>query len=235
MPPGWAVGDGEFVNYSAQGKSGNERPDHRELDGRSLIGRQGMSDGESVSGSGKINEGDTHIDHRMTQDPVQSGQVQLEPSNARAVATGGGKLGGSADDYGMHGQGPHMDAPDTRGSMAGLQALLRRRAEQIATQADLQQVRTGSLPEAIRYMQKAETSLRRAAPIQQVHETQQKAAAALRRTQAGLAGEIRAVGTTPRPREEADAGQTAAEIDIAPARYRRVVSDYFKALGERNP
>ncbi|MCX7008723.1 MAG: hypothetical protein NTY53_15985, partial [Kiritimatiellaeota bacterium] len=69
---GWGIAEGEFANYAAQGKSGNERPDHKEQDGKSLVGRQGMSDGETAAGSGKINEGDNNIEKRMTQDSMQS-------------------------------------------------------------------------------------------------------------------------------------------------------------------
>ena len=42
------VAEGEFSNCSAQGKSGNTAPDHKEQNGRSNIGRQGMSDGETT-------------------------------------------------------------------------------------------------------------------------------------------------------------------------------------------
>ncbi len=50
---GWGISEGETVSYSAAGKSGNDRPDHKDQDGRSQVGRQGMSDGEVMSRSAR--------------------------------------------------------------------------------------------------------------------------------------------------------------------------------------
>ena len=43
---GWEIRDGPMPGFGAQGKSGNEKPNHNEQMGRSSGGRQGMSDGE---------------------------------------------------------------------------------------------------------------------------------------------------------------------------------------------
>jgi hypothetical protein len=232
MPAGWDIAEGEFVNYSAKGKSGNETPDHRELDGRSNIGRQGMSDGETVAGSGKINEGDEAIERRRTRDSAQSGQVQ-EEDHARAVATGGGKQSGYSEEKGMAGgTGPRRDAATPQGSLLGLQALLRRDAEATYGKASLMHIRTGALDDAVTSMRQAEDALRRGLPIRQVTEFQRRALAALRRTQselggAGYADADLSGSSAARPQE-----QIAASADEAPPQYRQLVSEYFKALSE---
>lgn len=228
---GWGIADGEFVNYSAKGKSGNEAPDHKEQDGRSLVGRQGMSDGETAAGSGKINQGDDNITARRTQDSAQSGEVQ-EEGHAEAKATGGGKQSGFSETLGMAGTGPRRDTKAGVGgdSMAGMQAMLRRNAEALYAKASMLHIRTGSLDEAVEAMRQAEDALKRGYSIREVREYQRRAVAALKKTQMELSG----VGSV----ESIDDGsspviqvsEVAGGADEAPARYRDLVSEYYKSL-----
>ena len=225
---GWDIAEGEFANYAAQGKSGNERPDHKEQDGKSLVGRQGMSDGETAAGSGKINEGDDKIEKRMTQDSAQSGQVQ-EEGHAEAKATGGGKMGGYSDTLGMAGNGPRRDT-DAKGNDAGWQAMLRRNADALFAKASLSHLRTGSLDEAARYMRDAEVAIQKGLPIREVREFQRKAVAALKRTQAELdAGGATQIGTGHVNNHD---DQMASAADDSPPAYRDLNSEYFKSLSE---
>lgn len=229
---GWDIAEGEFANYAAQGKSGNERPDHKEQDGKSLVGRQGMSDGETAAGSGKINEGDDKIEKRMTQDSAQSGQVQ-EEGHAEAKATGGGKMGGYSDELGMAGNGPRRDT-DAKGNDAGWQAMLRRNADALFAKASLSHLRTGSLDEAARYMRDAEVAIQKGLPIREVREFQRKAVGALQRTQA----ELQAGGATQVPTGRGAQNQDeqlASAADDSPPAYRDLNSEYFKALSEAPP
>ena len=229
MAMGWDVVEGEWTTYSGKGKSGNERPDHKEQDGRSGIGRQGQSDGESVAGSGKVNEGDEKIEARRTQDSAQSGQVQ-EEGHQDAKATGGGKNSGFASDFGMPGAGPRRDA-NTPPSELGMQAMLRRHAEALYANASLMHVRTGDLDEAILSMRKAEDAMA-AGRIQQVREFQKRAVIALKKTKVELEGgsTAAAIGLSegaPPPEEQA-----TGVVDEAPANYRDLVSEYFKSLNQ---
>ena len=229
LAEGWGIAEGEFTSYAAKGKSGNMRPDHNEQTGRSLVGREGQANGETAAGVGKINEGDKNIENRRTQDPSQSGQVQLEGHND-AKATGGGKLGGHDDEFGDSGAGPRRDA-QSKGNEMGMQASLRKRAEELYAKATLGHVRTGDLDEAVLNMGRAEEAMKKGYPISQVREWQRRAAAALKRTQAGLEGETYAGNLH---LEEQPAGLDpafATSPDDAPAEYRDLVSEYFKSLG----
>ena len=232
MPAGWDIAEGEYVNYSAKGKSGNERPDHREIDGRSNIGREGMSEGETVAGSGKINAGDEKIEKRRTQDSAQSGQVQ-EDGHAKAKATGGGKLAGYGEEKGMSGgTGPRRDSAVTQPSLLGLQALLRRDTEAVYAKATLMHIRTGSLDIALRNMRLAEDGLNQSLPIRQIAEFQRRAAAALRKTQTELGTGL---FTDAGDRSEGGAvdDQVATSSDEAPPQYRDLVSEYYKSLNQK--
>ncbi|MCX7819488.1 MAG: hypothetical protein N2652_09845 [Kiritimatiellae bacterium] len=234
MPAGWGIAEGEFANFSAKGKSGNERPDHKDQDGRSIVGRQGMSDGETVAGSGKIHEGDRNIEARRTQDSPQSGQVQ-EEGHAEAKATGGGKGSGYSDRLGMAGTGRREDAKTSARSELGLQAMLRRQAEALYAKASLAHVRTGSLEDAVRAMQQAEDALRRGAPIREVREFQRRAVEALARTRAELDGGLYTPVPQPAAAPPPMGADEATAADAAPPAYRDLVAEYFRSLSEGTP
>jgi hypothetical protein len=232
MAPGWAVAEGETTSYGAKGKSGNERPEHKDQDGRSNVGREGMSDGEIAAGSGKINEGDKNIEKRMTRDSSQGGEVK-EDDHRQAKATGGGKLSGFGEEKGMSGMGPRRDSSLEQPSELGKQAMLRRQADAIYAQATLQHLRVGSMDKAIEHMRQAEDAMERGASSRQVREFQRRAVAALKQTRAELDGgfsdetPLGAEGT--RNIDE----QVASTADEAPVKYRGMVSDYFKKLSEK--
>ena len=226
------VGEGEWAIYSAKGKSGNTEPKHNEQSGRSNVGRQGQSNGETAAATGKINKGDDKLENRMSQDSAQSGEMgKIDDSEAKAVATGGGKLSGSAEEFGMSGQGPRRDAKDSSGSLLGEQALMRQRAETIYAAASKQHVRTGSLDVAIRHMRETEEAIREARPIEQIRDFRKQASEALRRTQSELAvGASTQMIDTAAGSAKPAPDRVAGAADEAPTAYQGLVSDYYKAI-----
>lgn len=228
LPMGWDIAEGEWSSFSAKGKSGNEAPDHKPQDGRSLVGRQGMADGETVAATGKINQGDPNLENRHTQDPAQAGQVQ-EEQRTDAVATGGGKLSGFDDEFGQPGQGPRRDA-NLPGSPLGLQAMLRRQAEALYARASLLHIRTGSLDEVVRAMRDAEEAMRDGRPIQQIRELQRRVVATLQQAQADLAAGFHDTVLSPPSPVMPGTDQLAGVPDEAPPQYRDLVAEYFKSL-----
>ncbi len=234
MEMGWDVMEGQITTYSAKGMSGSEEPDHKEQDGRSNIGRQGMSEGETAAGSGAISEGDDDIQERMTQDSAQSGHVEefSDPDDVDAVATGGGKQAGHTEELGMSGDGPRRDALTDEPSQAGWDAMMRRDAEALYARASLSHVKTGSLDEAIRHLRHAEEAAKHGLPLQQIQEHRRRASAALRRSQTelgpGIPSAELALDYSPPHIED----QIAGGAEEAPANYRDLVSQYFKALSE---
>jgi two-component sensor histidine kinase len=229
MAPGWDIQEGEWSNFSAQGKSGNKAPDHKEQDGRSNIGRQGMSDGETTAASGAIEEGDKNIDKRMTQDPNQGGGKVEEANDVEAVATGGGKqASGKAKERGMPGQGPRRDSDINESGDWDM--YMQRRANQLYAQASMLHVRTGSLDEAIDDMQRAADALNRRAPIHEIAELRRRVVDALRKTRTELSSGFSNRAESSNARAPALDDQLAGGSDDAPAIYRKKVSEYFKAL-----
>ena len=231
---GWEIAEGETVSYSAGGKSGNRRPDHKDQDGRSQVGRAGMADGEVMAKSGRINEGDEEIDKRRTRDSTQSGYVE-EEDHAEAKATGGGKNSGYSDTKGMAGtaaderrQSKVQQAPEQ-----ARQADLARMADAVYAQAQLNGLRIPAGFNHAREKMNRAAEAGRAGNIRQMREFQQRAIQDLILAQANLDAGVSGVsmgagGDDYRP---PDAG-VASTPDEAPAGFRELVSDYFKAIGE---
>lgn len=227
---GWNVVEGDTSTFSAKGKSGNTTPDHKEQDGRSNVGRQGMANGETAAGSGTIGKGDENIEARRTQDPAQAGQVKAD-GEADTKATGGGKLGsGKADSLGQGGGVKRMDATEA-GSMEGFLAMTAKRADATYAQASLKGLRTDALKQATHHIRQAADAVAKGAPIDQVSELKRKAIAELKKAKVELGnentgsldGRVSAVTVH-------DIVETGP--DEAPARYRNLVSEYYKKLNE---
>lgn len=227
MTPGGKVEEGELSSFAAQGKSGNNAPDHREQDGRSNVGRQGMSNGETASASGTIGEGDKKIEARRTEDPIQSGKVDLA-GEADTKATGGGKLGtGKADDKGMSGGAERVDSKEA-GSDEGMAALMARQADALYAKASMKNIRVDSLKNAAHELRQASDAIAKG-NIEQMREFRKMAISSLNRAAVNLSA-------TPNGAMEAKRSTGALENliqsgpDQAPPKYREKVSDYFKAL-----
>jgi len=178
FPAGWETKEGNIASFGAQGKSGNTAPDHKEQDGRSNVGRQGMASGETAAGSGTIGKGDDNIQNRRGQDPLQSGKVDAE-GDAKTAATGGGKLAsGKADDVGMAGGTKRMDSTE-QGSMEGMAALAAK-ADALYAEASLKNVRVDSLKEAAHHIRQSGDAVAKG-NISQMREFRQMAAKELMR------------------------------------------------------
>ena len=227
FPAGWDVMEGDIASFGAQGKSGNQTPDHKEQDGRSNVGRQGMSTGETAAGSGTIGEGDKNIEARRTEDPTQSGKIDLA-GEADTKATGGGKLGtGKADGMGMGGGAERMDSKEA-GSAEGMAALMARQADAMYAKASMKNVRVDALKDAAHQIRQSGDAIAKG-DIQQVREFRKMAISSLSRAEAKLAagpsGAMEAKGSTGALDNVIESGP-----DQAPPKFRDKVAEYYKAL-----
>lgn len=227
FPSGGPVMEGDIASFGAQGKSGDQTPNHKEQDGRSNVGRQGMSTGETASGSGTIGEGDKNIEARRTEDPTQSGQIDLK-GKADTKATGGGKLGtGKADELGMSGGVERMDSKEA-GSWEGMAALMAKKADAMYAKASMKNVRVDSLKEAAHQLRQSADTVAKG-NIEQSREFRKMAATSLTRAQAqlqaGPSGAMEAKGSAGALDNMVESGP-----DLAPPQYRDKVAEYYKAL-----
>ena len=227
VPAGAEVAEGDIASFAAQGKSGNQAPDHKEQDGRSNVGRQGMSVGETAAGSGTIGEGDKNIEARRTEEPIQSGKVDLA-GEADTKATGGGKLGtGKADAKGMGGGVERVDSMEA-GSNEGMAALMARQADALYAKASMKNVRVDSLKNASHELRQAADAVAKG-NIEQMREFRKMAISSLTRAATNLSaapsGGMEAKGNTGALESMIESGP-----DQAPPKYRGKVAEYYKAL-----
>ncbi|MFO7937874.1 MAG: hypothetical protein R6V06_09760 [Kiritimatiellia bacterium] len=227
---GAEITEGDTTTFSAKGKSGNETPDHKEQDGRSIVGRQGMASGESAAGSGTISEGDDNIEARRTKDSTQSGQVMAD-GEADTKATGGGKLGsGKGDDWGDSGGTDRMDSSEA-GSWAQSLENMARKTDQAYAQASLKGLRTDSLESAAHHIRQASDAVSRGVPIKQVAELRRKAIGALKKAKTELGEE--AVGNLDGQSLSSSISDVIeAGRELSPKKYKELNADYYKKLND---
>jgi hypothetical protein len=230
LEAGGPIEEGPQESFGAKGKSGNQKPDHNEQSGRSLVGRQGQSNGETAAGEGKINKGDENIEERMTDDPHQEGKVDAE-GEADTKATGGGKQGsGSADAMGIATKDGIRRDSDSQGNLAALEALLAK-TEAVHIKASLMNLRTESVGEAAHHMKQAADTIARGLPIDAVREHHRRAVTALKRAQTELNRGV-SVGISEAPGDQVVDDAIAGAPDEAPPAYRDLVAEYFRSLSD---
>lgn len=226
---GWDAIEGDITSFSADGVSGNQMPDHKEQDGRSIVGREGMSVGETAAGGGTLSEGDKNIEARRTEEAAQSGQVDIDGEGDTAATGGGKQATGKADEYGMTGGGKRMDSTE-QGSWEGMASLMALRADAIHAQASLHNVKVGSLKEAAHHLRQSADAIAKG-KIEEVKEFRSMALSELQNAKVEL--EAAPIGSldileTPRIVESF----TGSGSDLAPQKYRQAVADYYKLLNE---
>jgi osmotically-inducible protein OsmY len=231
---GWGVADGPMPGFSAQGKSGNTRPNRNEQTGRSSGGREGMSNGEMVGDTASNLEG-SPTKTRRTNDPMQQGHIKDDGGIQQARATGGGKAGGFSDRNGMDGNAPlrasnapRMGATD---ALAVKQALLAEKTSKTYGQASLLFLRAKGLAGAARLMDQSQTALKenRMDDFRALH---QQIVTELSEVKGGiLPGNVLRLGGGDTARYQ-DKQLLGGDEGQAPAAYQKAVADYYRSLQE---
>jgi hypothetical protein len=236
MAQGWEIADGPQPGFSAQGKTGNQRPNHNEQMGRSSGGREGMSNGEMAGDTAQKIEGGDTPDVRRTNDPMQRGQVDGGDTEAHARATGGGKAGGYSDRDGMDGNAPLRHSDGKRVQVADPRAvqqkLLADKASKVAAEASLLYLsRSSGLQEVARMMGESEQALKegRVRDFQNLH---QKIVGRLNEVKGGVStADVRALPSADSARASDKQLLGGSEGD-APPQYKDQVADYYRSLAE---
>ena len=228
IPAGWDVADGPISNWSAKGKSGNEKPNANEMAGRSGSGREGNANGELVEGKAKDLEG-RETKARRTHDPFGEGMIEEENPESKAKATGGGKQSGAGGEGGMRGTAPARNELGMR-ELERRQRDLRRNTQAVYSKASLMYLPTGELDAAIVLMHKAEQQAR-AGDFTGFSETQRRIVHALRNTKKTLGGQ-KSVEMDPRQKLPMDIKEEMfdARDEPIPPEFEELVAEYYKAI-----
>ena len=230
LEAGGPIEEGPQESFAAKGKSGNQKPDHNEQSGRSLVGRQGQANGETAAAEGTISEGDENIEERMTSEPHQDGKVNAD-GDADTMATGGGKqASGGADAMGIPTKDGVRRDSDSPGNLSALEALMAK-TEATYIKASLMNLRSESVGAAAHHMKQAADTIAKGLPIDAVREHHRRAVSALKRARTELSQGV-SVGISEEPGDQVVDDAVAGAPDEAPAAYRDLVAEYFRSLND---
>ena len=228
MQMGWGIEDGPISSYYALGKTGNRLPNASEMGGRSGSGRRGRSSGQMVGDTSRALEG-RPTPARLTNEPYESGTPHAEKQLDPRGATGGGKKTGGGQ-RGLQGGTPPDFVKDME-RLAGNQAMLREKLQQLARELAYQGRPLGGVQRAIELMEGAEEDygdLR----YDDAARKRKSALAAMREAGSGIDEAVslsleKASHLPLEMREEISAGSRQA----LPEGYEDLVGAYYKALG----
>jgi hypothetical protein len=150
------VADGTISSTGAKGKTGDQRPEDNIIQGRSGAGRSGMADGQLVEPVAKaLPDNEYSLRERISNTPLESGQVKDEDTKAQ---TGGTGLGKTTDGASMFGPGGKLPAKvlDMMKTTTEKQRNIRQSAQELVPKLKGHNLPTMELQESIRAMRKVE-------------------------------------------------------------------------------
>ncbi|XHR29258.1 MAG: hypothetical protein ACFUZC_01585 [Chthoniobacteraceae bacterium] len=229
---GWGVADGPMPGFSAQGKSGNTRPNQNEQNGRSSGGREGMSNGEMVGSNASNLEG-SKTKTRRTNDPMGQGHVEDNGGIQPSRATGGGKSGGFSDRNGMDGNAPlratnapRMAAND---ALAVKEALLSEKTSKMYAQASLLYLKARGLPGVARLMDESQAALKEGR-LEDFRNLHQRIVTQLKEVQGGIVSGNASPLTGGDRVQSRDKALLGGDEGQAPVPYQKAVIDYYRSI-----
>jgi hypothetical protein len=154
------IADGTISSTSAKGKTGDQRPEDNVLEGRSGAGRSGMSDGQLVEPVAKdLQDNEYALRERVSNTPLEDGQVEDRDIDAATGGTGLGKTTDSTTQFGIGGKLPPKVLEMMRETLEK-QENIRQSSDDVVTKLKRHNLSTTELEISIRAMQKLEESLR---------------------------------------------------------------------------
>jgi len=223
------ISDGTISSTSAKGKTGDQRPEENVLEGRSGAGRSGMSDGQLVEPVAKdLQDNEYALRERVSNTPLEAGQVEDRDVGAATGGTGLGKTTDSTTQFGAGGKLPPKVLEMMRATMQSQQQI-RRASEDVVTKLKRHNLSTTELEISIRAMRRVEESLRRSDGI--------AIRSAYDETIDGLKRSYGAVGSQLAIQYTNDSGLAGKLRNILSRKqtpdfkdYNQMVSAYFEAL-----
>ncbi|MBN2314965.1 MAG: hypothetical protein JXM79_13620 [Sedimentisphaerales bacterium] len=156
------VADGTISSTSAKGKTGDQRPEDNVLEGRSGAGRSGMSDGQLVEPVAKdLDQNEYGLRERVSNTPLESGQVEDQDVGAATGGTGLGKTTDGTTQFGMGGKLPPKVLEMMKEALENQQTI-RHSSEEVMAQLKRYNLSVSDLEVSIEAMKRVEQSIRTA-------------------------------------------------------------------------
>jgi hypothetical protein len=227
------IADGTISSTSAKGKTGDQRPEDNIIQGRSGAGRSGMSDGQLVEPVAKaLSDNEYSLRERMSNTPLESGQVEDQDTKAQTGGTGLGKTTDGSAMFGVGGQLP-PNVLDLMRATTARQLEIRRSAREILPKLKQHNLPAAELEQSIAAMREVEKALNEADGVG-IRRAYTSALDSLRLSRRVIGKHVARQRT-----QDAALARRLGELQSQQARtefkgYEHIISAYFEALARQD-
>jgi hypothetical protein len=225
------ISDGTISSTSAKGKTGDQRPEENVLEGRSGAGRSGMSDGQLVEPVAKdLHDNEYALRERVSNTPLEAGQVEDQDVGAATGGTGLGKTTDSTTQFGAGGKLPPKVLEMMRATMQ-IQQQIRQASEDVVTKLRRHNLSTTELEISIQAMQRLEESLRRSDGIA-IRSAYDETIDGLKRSHSAVGSQLAIQYTNDSGLARRLQNTFSRKQSLDFKGYNQMVSAYFEALAQ---
>jgi len=225
------VSDGTISSTSAKGKTGDQKPEDNIIQGRSGAGRSGMSDGQLVEPVAKaLSDNEYGLRERVSNTPLESGQVKDEDTKAQTGGTGLGKDSDQATMFGVGGKLPPK-VLDMMKATEEKQQKIRQSAQELVLKLESYNLPAMELEKSIRAMKGVEESINSGSGID-IRGAFDEVVNSLKKTQGALGRQIALQYTRDKAADNKLDDMLSREQQYRFKGYEHMISAYFEALAQ---
>jgi hypothetical protein len=225
------IADGTISSTSAKGKTGDQKPEDNVLEGRSGAGRSGMSDGQLVESVAKdLDQNEYALRERVSNTPLESGQVEDQDVGAATGGTGLGKTTDSTTQFGMGGRLPPR-VLDMMQATLQTQQNIRQASQDLVMQLKRHNLSVTELESSIQAMKSLEDSLKRADGIG-INRAYNETVDSLRKSHSAVGKQVAVQYTTDKALARKLQNMISRNRTLNFKGYNHMVSAYFEALAQ---
>ena len=225
------VSDGTISSTSAKGKTGDQKPEDNIIQGRSGAGRSGMSDGQLVEPVAKeLSDNEYGLRERVSNTPLESGQVKDEDTKAQTGGTGLGKDSDQATMFGVGGKLPPK-VLDMMKATEEKQQNIRQSAQELVLKLESHNLPTMELEKSIRAMKGVEESIKSRSGVG-IRGAFDEVVSSLKKSHRALGRQIALQYTLDKTASRKLDDMLSREQQYRFRGYEHMISAYFEALAQ---
>ncbi len=225
------VSDGTISSTSAKGKTGDQKPEDNIIQGRSGAGRSGMSDGQLVEPVAKaLSDNEYGLRERVSNTPLESGQVKDEDTKAQTGGTGLGKDSDQATMFGVGGKLPPK-VLDMMKATEEKQQNIRQSAQELVLKLESHNLPTMELEKSIQAMKGLEESIKNRSGVD-IRGAFDEVVDSLKKSHRALGRQIALQYTRDKAADRKLDDMLSREQQYRFKGYEHMISAYFEALAQ---
>jgi len=225
------VSDGTISSTSAKGKTGDQKPEDNIIQGRSGAGRSGMSDGQLVEPVAKaLSDNEYGLRERVSNTPLESGQVKDEDTKAQTGGTGLGKDSDQATMFGVGGKLPPK-VLDMMKATEEKQQKIRQSAQELVLKLESHNLTTMELEKSIQAMKGVEESINTRSGVD-IRGAFDEVVDSLKKSHLALGRQIALQYTRDKATDRKLDDMLSREQQYRFRGYEHMISAYFEALAQ---